>query len=164
MTCSITHAREDKPMTESAFDLHHTGDEPHLLREIMRTQQAVLSVFSRQVGMPAARLALMRVIAVCHPEAVGIMWIARQLGINAAAVTRQVKAMENDRLVERWPDARDGRRSQIKLTADGLSVFQELHERAHALDRSVSTALSAEDMAATVRVLAHVRAALEALS
>ena len=45
-------------MTDRAFELHHAGDEPHLLREIMRTQQAVINVFSRQVGMPAARLAL----------------------------------------------------------------------------------------------------------
>jgi DNA-binding MarR family transcriptional regulator len=147
-------------MTDRVFDPHHTGDEPHLLREIMRTQQAVLNVFSRQVGMPAARLALMRLLASCHPEAVGIMWIARQLGINAAAVTRQVKAMENERLVERCADARDARRSHVKLTADGLRIFQQLHERAHAFERALSTAVNAEDMAAAVRVLGHVRAAL----
>jgi DNA-binding MarR family transcriptional regulator len=150
-------------MTEGISDLHHTGDEPHLLREIMRTQQAVLNVFSRQVGMPASRLALMRLLATCHPEAVGIMWIARQLGINAAAVTRQVKAMEDERLVERCADARDGRRSHVKLTADGQKVFQQLHERAHAFERALNSAVSAEDMAVTVRVLVHVRAALEAL-
>jgi DNA-binding MarR family transcriptional regulator len=154
---------KDKPTTDKVFDLHHTGDEPHLLREIMRTQQAVLNVFSRQVGMPAARLALMRLLASCHPEAVGIMWIARQLGINAAAVTRQVKAMEGERLVERCADARDGRRSHVKLTTEGLRVFQQLHERAHAFEQGLSTAVSAADMATTVRVLAQVRAALGAL-
>ena len=150
-------------MTNRVLDLHHTGDEPHLLREIMRTQQAVLNVFSRQVGMPAARLTLMRLLAICHPEAVGIMWIARQLGINAAAVTRQVKAMESERLVERCADARDARRNYVNLTAEGLKIFQQLHERAHAFERALSTAISSEDMAAAVRVLVHVRAALEAL-
>ena len=150
-------------MTGGILDLHHTGDEPHLLREIMRTHQEVLNVFSRQVGMPAARLALMRFLAIRHPEAVGIMEIARQLGINAAAVTRQVKVMESERLVERCADARDGRRSYVNLTADGLRIFEQLHERAHAFEQALSTAVSAEDMAATVRVLVHVRAALEAL-
>jgi DNA-binding MarR family transcriptional regulator len=163
MTYTTISNMEDKPMTDRFFDLHHTADEPHLLREIMRTQQAVLNVFSRQVGMPAARLVLMRLLAICHPEAVGIMWIARQLGINAAAITRQVKTMEDERLVERFADARDGRRSHVKLTADGLMVFQQVHERAHAFERALSTAVSAEDMAATVRVLGHVRAALETL-
>jgi len=150
-------------MTDRAFELHHAGDEPHLLREIMRTQQAVINVFSRQVGMPAARLALMRLLASCHPQAVGIMWIARQLGVNAAAVTRQVKAMENERLVERRPDARDGRRIHVKLTADGANLFLQLHERAHTLERALGTAVSAEDLAAAVRVLGQVRAVLEAL-
>jgi DNA-binding MarR family transcriptional regulator len=143
--------------------LHHTGDEPHLLREIMRTYQAALNVFSRQVGMPAAQLALMRLLAIGHPETVGIMEIARQLGINAAAVTRQVKAMESERLIERCADARDGRRSHVNLTADGLRIFQHVHERAHAFEQALGAAVSTEDMAAAVRVLVHVRAALEAL-
>ena len=150
-------------MTDRVPDLHHTGDEPHLLREIIRTHQAVLNVFSRKVGMPAAQLTLMRLLAICHPQAVGIMEIARQLGINAAAVSRQVKAMESERLVERCADARDGRRRYVKLTAAGLRIFQELHARAHAFERAFSTAVSAEDMAAAIRVLVHVRAALEAL-
>jgi DNA-binding MarR family transcriptional regulator len=150
-------------MTGRVPDLHHTGDEPHLLREIMRTYQAVLNVFSRQVGMSAAQLALMRFLAIRYPEAVGIMEIARQLGINAAAVTRQVKTMESERLVERCADVRDGRRSYVNLTVDGLRIFEQLHERAHAFEQALSTAVSAEDMAATVRVLVHVRAALEAL-
>jgi DNA-binding MarR family transcriptional regulator len=150
-------------MTLRVLDLHHAGDEPHLLREIMRTHQAALNVFSRQVGMPAARLALMRFLAIRHPEAVGIMEIARQLGINAAAVTRQVKVMESERLVERCGDDRDGRRSYVNLTVDGLRIFQQLHERGHAFEQALTTGVSAEDMAATLRVLVHLRAALEAL-
>lgn len=150
-------------MTGRTLDLHHTGDEPHLLREIMRTHQAVLNVFSRQVGMPAARLALMRLLAFRHPEAVGIMEVARQLGINAAAVTRQVKGMEGEGLVERSADARDGRRSYVSLTADGLRIFEQLHERVHSFEQALSTAVSAEDMAAAIRVLVQLRAAVEAL-
>jgi DNA-binding MarR family transcriptional regulator len=143
--------------------LHPKGHEPHLIREIMRTQQAVLSAFSRQVGMPGARLALVRLLATRHPEAVGAMWIARQLRINAAAVTRQVKALEDQRLVERCRDSRDGRRSHVKLTVEGLRVFQQVHERAHRFAQALSTSVSAEDMAAAVRVLVQLRAALEAL-
>ena len=150
-------------MTDREVDPHHTGDESHLLREIMRTHQVLLSVFSRQVGMPASRLSLMRLLAISQPEGVGIMWIARQLGINAAAVTRQVKAMEEERLVERCADARDARRSYVKLTADGLKIFRELHDRAHTFERALGSTVSPEDMAAAIRVLGHVRAALETL-
>jgi DNA-binding MarR family transcriptional regulator len=141
----------------------HSGDEPHLLREIMRTQQALLNVFSREVGMPAARLALMRLLAICRPEQIGIMEIGRRLGINAAAVTRQVKAMEAERLVERHAHPRDARRSHVTLTAEGLRIFERLHERAHTFERAISAVVSADDMAAAVRVLTHVRGALEEL-
>ena len=61
--------------------LHHAGGEPHLLREIMRTHQALVSVFTRKVGVPGARLVLLRVLAKCHPDAVGIVEIARRLGV-----------------------------------------------------------------------------------
>jgi len=38
-----------------------------------------------------------------------------------------------------------------------------LHDRGHAFEQALTTAVSAEDMAAAVRVLVHVRAALETL-
>ena len=91
------------------------------------------------------------------------MWIARQLGVNASAITRQMKTMEIERLVERCADAQDGRRSRVKLTDEGLEFFQHVHERAHDFEEALSNAASAEDMAATVRVLTHLRTALEAL-
>lgn len=55
--------------------LRHTGDEPHLLREVMRTHQAVMHAFTREVGMPSARLALMRLLATCDTGELGIMEI-----------------------------------------------------------------------------------------
>ena len=150
-------------MPEQVSELHHAGDEPHLLREIMRTHHALLNVFSRQVGMPAARLALMRLLAISHPEDLGIMEIARRLGINAAAVTRQVKEMEREHLVDRLADARDARRNHVKLTADGLRIFQQLHERAHEFERALSAVIDPEAITATVRVLVQLRTALEEL-
>jgi DNA-binding MarR family transcriptional regulator len=150
-------------MPEQVSELHHSGDEPHLLREIMRAHHALLNVFSRQVGMPAARLALMRLLAISHPEALGIMDMARRLGINAAAVTRQVKEMEREHLVDRLADDRDARRNHVKLTADGLRIFQQLHERAHEFERGLSALIDPEAIATTARVLVRLRTALEEL-
>ncbi len=144
-------------------ELHHKGDEPHLLREVMRVHQILLSVFSRQVGMPASRLALMRLLAVCHSEDIGIMDIARRMGVNAAAVTRQVKEMESEGLVDRAADARDGRRSYVRLTPEGLRIFEQLHERAHEFERELGSLVNGEDIATAVRVLSQLRGALESL-
>ncbi len=150
-------------MSDVGHELHHKGDEPHLLREVMRVHQVLLNVFSRQVGMPASRLALMRLIAACHSEDIGIMEIARRLAVNAAAVTRLVKEMESEGLVDRTADARDGRRSYVRLSSEGFRVFEQIHERAHEFERELGSFVSSEDMATAVRVLSQLREALESL-
>lgn len=150
-------------MADMDYEHHHEGDEPHLLREVMRVHQILLNVFSRQVGMPASRLALMRSVAVCGPENIGIMEIARRLGVDAAAVTRQVKEMESEGLVDRVGDARDGRRSNVRLTPDGLRVFEQVHERAHEFERELGSVVDSDDIATAVRVLSQLRGALESL-
>lgn len=150
-------------MSKFGQELHHKGDEPHLLREVMRVHQALLNVFSRQVGMPASRLALMRLIAVSHSEDIGIMEIARRLAVNAAAVTRLVKEMESEGLVDRIADTRDGRRSYIKLSPEGFRVFEQIHKRAHEFEQEVGSLVSSDDMTTAVRVLSRLREALESL-
>jgi DNA-binding MarR family transcriptional regulator len=91
------------------------------------------------------------------------MEIARELGVNAAAVTRQVKELEDQRLVTRKADPRDARRSSVWLTAKGMRKFLELHERVHALERSLRAGVGDEEFATAIRVLLRLRAALEEL-
>jgi len=148
---------------QEQYTVPHSGEESHLLREIVLTHQALLNVFSHRVGMTSARLALLRILAVCGSERLGVMEIARRLGINAAAVTRQVKEMEEDSLVERLADEKDGRRSYVQLTERGRKAFELLHERAHELERAVCGPVDSEDVATTVRVLERVRAAIQGL-
>jgi DNA-binding MarR family transcriptional regulator len=136
--------------------LRHQGDESHLLREILRTQQALMAGFSRQVGMPASRFALMRSLASAG-EHVGVLDLARQLGINASAVTRQVKELEGEGLARRRADPKDGRRSYVRLSPKGLRLFEEIHERSHELERSLFSVISTEEMAAAATVLVKIR-------
>ncbi len=143
--------------------LQHPGNEPHLLREIIRTYQVLMSGFSREVGMPASRLAVMRVLVNALPNAVSIMELARKLGINAAAVTRQIKEMEGEHLILRRVDAHDKRRNYIKLSAKGLKVFETVHNRGHQLERLLSTSICPEEMAAAVDVLSRLRSVIEGL-
>lgn len=140
----------------------HRGDEPHLLREIVRTHQVLMAGVSRETGMPASRFALMRLLAVADAD-VGVMDLARRLGVNAAAVTRQVQELERERLVSRRADPTDGRRSCVKLSPKGLRLFEEVHERSHALEKSLSSVLSAEEMANATLVLTKLRSFVEGL-
>ncbi len=150
-------------MQNQDSELHHLGDESHLIKEIMGTHQALLNVFSREVGMPAARLTLMRLLAIGHQEKLGIMQIARRLGIDAAAVTRQVKEMETDELIERMADPRDARRSYVRLTPEGLRLFQQLHEKAHDFEKSLTSVISQKDIITTVGVLSQLQRVLEGM-
>jgi DNA-binding MarR family transcriptional regulator len=139
---------------------HHAGDEPHLLREVFRTYQALMAGFSRKTGMPASRFALMRLLALAESD-LGVMDISRQLGVNAAAVTRQVKELENEALARRRTDPRDGRRSYVGLTSRGERLFEEIHQRTHELERSLSSVLGAEEMRGAAVVLAKLRTFIE---
>ena len=147
----------------SAFrDARHKGNEPHLLREVMRTYQALMAGFSREIGMPASRLAVLRTLAVTDGGA-GVMDLARSLGVNAAAVTRQVQDLERDRLIQRRSDPKDGRRTRLSLSPKGQRIFEEIHERSHVLERSLSAVITADEMAAAVTVLSKLRAFVEGL-
>src|SRR5512137_617214 len=97
----------DPAKTTVLETLPHRGDEPHLLREILRTYQVLMAGFARKTGMPASRFALMRLLALSEGD-VGVTDLARQLGINTAAVTRQVQELERERLITRRADSRDG--------------------------------------------------------
>lgn len=141
--------------------LAHTGDESHLLRELYRTNQALLNSLSRIVGISASRLALIRLLAIELPKETGIMEIARRLGINAAAVTRLVKEMEEQKWVKRRTDPADGRRSSVSLTARGQRQFRRLHERMHEFERSISERLKKKDIETTIDVLSGIRNTIE---
>ena len=144
--------------------LQQRADEPHVLRELLLTWQALMNVCSRRVGMPPARFGLLRALGVGPPEGLGVMALSRQLGVNAAAVTRQVKEMEARGLIERLPDPADARRHAITLSEKGVRAFGELHERMHVFEAMLINGVPESDMATTVAVLAQVRAAAEAMT
>lgn len=146
--------------TKALDERYHRGDEPHLLREVVRTHQVMMHSLSRHLGMPASQWVLLRAVATAE-DAVGIMDLARMLGVNAAAITRQVQGMEAEGLIRRRPDGRDKRRHYVCLSARGLKTFEEIHARSHRLERALSQAVTTAEMTSTAQVLARVRAFIE---
>jgi len=142
--------------------LRHRGDEPHLLREIVRTYQLLLAGVSRETGMPASRFALMRLLAVAGTD-LGVMDLARRLGVNPAAVTRQVQELERGNLVARRADGQDKRRNWVRLSSKGRTLFARIHERSHELERAISSAIGKEELAVAILVLGKLRTVLEGL-
>ena len=104
----------------------------------------------------------MRLLADADAD-VGVMELARQLGINAAAVTRQVQELESERLVRRRADTNDGRRTCIRLSPKGRKLMEELLECSREFERLLSSALSAEEMGSTAMALTKLRTFVEGL-
>jgi DNA-binding MarR family transcriptional regulator len=146
------------------IESQHHEDDVHLIREIMRAHQTVLAAFSPQVGMPASRLALIRLLALSGPAGMTISQIARQLGVNLAAVTRHVQYLESKDLVLRRGDPADRRRSCVRLSAKGIGVFNSAHQRSHELESSLARSVGLERMRMAAQVLAQVRQSLEAIN
>lgn len=123
----------------------------------MRTQQALIQHFSRELHTPASRLVLMRVLALAHPQGIGTNGIARRLGVNAAAVTRHIKELEAEGLVTRLAAEHDARLRHVVLSPAGLEFFQMLHAKSHALEAQACTGLTEEDLKTCIAVLSAIR-------
>ncbi len=137
-------------------------DASHLIQEIIRTHQVLLAEITLRTGMTSARFALMRFLADADAD-VGVMELARQLGINAAAVTRQVQVLEGEGFVRRRADPNDGRRSGIRLSSRGRRLMDELLEYSRGFEQMLSSALSAEEMARAAMALNKLRTFVEGL-
>lgn len=160
--CNHTPMKSNN-LVEQTYEIGHYGDETYLLREIVRVHQALLNVFSREVGMPIARLLLLRVIFINRPKEMGTMEIARNLGINAAAVTRNINELEEQGLVIRRQDIRDGRRSYVSLTPQGEKKFAGIEERSREFEEQLENRLNKENIDIATKIMGEVRAFLESI-
>ena len=146
-----------RPAAPSATD--HPG--PHLFQEIVRTHQALIAVFSQEVGLSAARMGVLRQLSDSEEGSLGVVGLARALGVTPAVVTRQVQELEAEGLLRRRSASRDRRRSQLYLTTRGRRAFARLHERAHELQTRVLDGVRNEEIVTACHVLSSLRMAVE---
>ncbi len=97
----------------------HPG--PHLFQEIVRTHQVLIEAFSLEVGMSSARVGVLRQFQDGEDGSVGVVDVARSLGVTLAVVTRQVQEPEAEGLVRRRNASRDRRRSHF-ISRPGADV------------------------------------------
>ena len=143
--------------SEGTYD--HPG--PHLFREIVRVHQVLIGAFSLEVGMPSARMGVLRQVQKSEDGSLGVVDLARALGVTPAVVTRQVQELEAGGLLRRRSNSRDRRRSQLHLTARGRRASAQLHQRAHELQSRVLHGLTDEEVATACYVLSSLRMAIE---
>jgi DNA-binding MarR family transcriptional regulator len=150
-------------LSEPVPGLRHRNGDTHLIREVMLTHQALVNVISRRVGVAPSRLALLRLFAVRNHESLGVMKIARLMGVNVAAISRQVKDLETLGYVRRSDDLRDHRRTSLQLTAEGQKAFEEVHERAHLLETALMSGATTAEIEIAAKILGLLRSVADGL-
>jgi DNA-binding MarR family transcriptional regulator len=73
--------------------------------------------------------------------------------MDEVAVSRAVATLHRDGRIDRRPDAADGRRSRLALSAAGQAVYAEVVPLARRFERRLSAALPPADRRALDRIL-----------
>jgi DNA-binding MarR family transcriptional regulator len=151
------HVVNERWALGDAGPLSHAGRESHLLRDVIQTYQVLMAAFSRAVGTSAARVPLLRLLAVAGEEGAGTASLARALGVDPAGVTRALTALVAEGLAERRPHATDGRRAFFALTPHGRAWFEDFHQRMHRFEAEICAGVSPGDLRTTLETLATIR-------
>ncbi len=120
------------------------------------------NAFEGFVGAPMSRLRLL-----------GYMYargelsqadLQRHLEVDGATITRQVKQMEADGLLQRRPDPKDNRFTLVALTDAGRAMIRALIERGQEFQKLAVRNLDERQLRDAVAVLAQMRGNLQALA
>ncbi|MHB0879047.1 MAG: MarR family winged helix-turn-helix transcriptional regulator, partial [Anaerolineae bacterium] len=145
----------------NADDLHkrfgHLGYSPGdvLMRDMGFAYWALVKAAERHVGLPRARARLLGHVAMAGE--VSQADLQKQLGIDGAAITRQVKLLEAEGLVARRPDPADNRVTLVVVTPAGADRLADVMTKARAFMETCLIGIDAEDIATVVRVLGRMR-------
>jgi DNA-binding MarR family transcriptional regulator len=132
------------------------------MQHLSQTYYEVITTFERFMGMSRARWAILRRLS--REEDVTQAVLAQSLHVDAAAITRQVKQLEAEGLVTRWPHPADNRFTVVALTTQGRNFVEERRGERDAFHEIVTTGLTLEDVAHMQRCLSHMRHNAEALA
>jgi len=132
----------------------------HLLREVLLTYRELLRGLSVETGLSGAQFELMRELALADGRSTGSA-LARELGVDRAAVSRLIAGLEGLGLVSRVSDDRDGRRRPVVLTAEGRRLMTAFHAGAHETESALTAALDPHSVEITRQTLHAIRAAID---
>lgn len=98
------------------IDSHHL----RFIQQLGRSYRAFVAGFEAHTGQSMARWRIL-ILLDSHGE-MSQKRLVQELGIDPAALTRQLKALEQAGMVERHSDAQDARRTNVALTEAGCQT------------------------------------------
>jgi DNA-binding MarR family transcriptional regulator len=114
------------------------------IQQLGRTYRAFMSAFEADIGhsMPRWRILL----ALYRSGECSQKQLARELPMDPAALTRQIKAIESMGWIERHADKADNRVTNVALTASGRDTVQATLPRRTAFIENAFEDLSTEQL------------------
>jgi DNA-binding MarR family transcriptional regulator len=122
------------------------NDIPQLraIQQLGRTYRALLAAFEARIGLSMARW---RILLALHQQGEHSQkQLARDLRMDPAALTRQIKAIEQAGWVERHTDAADNRLTNVALTDAGHSMVSRLLPKRTAFIETAFGDMSVDEM------------------
>ena len=149
----------DAGLFQHASDAHYL----HLLREVLLTYRELLRGLSLETGLSGAQFEVMRELALADGRS-AVSALARELGVDPAAISRLVAGLQGLGLVSRESDDRDGRRRPVVLTDEGRRLMVAFHTGAHESESALAAALDPQSVETTMETLRALRDAIESVS
>jgi DNA-binding MarR family transcriptional regulator len=133
-----------------------------LVQQIARVYYEILPVFERYVGMSKARWGIL--ILLWRVGELSQATLQQRLRVDGAAITRQVKQLEEEGLVLRRADPQDNRFTLVDLTGVGRQLMASMAGKREAFEALVTAGISEEDIALMRRCLQQIRDNVRALN
>ena len=140
----------------------HISPAETLVQQIARAYFEMLPAFERYVGMSKARWSVLMML--WRAGELSQATLQQRLRVDGAAITRQVKQLEEEGLVLRRPDPQDNRFMLVDRTEVGRQLTASIAGKREAFEALVTAGISDEDIALMRRCLQRIRDNVRALN
>jgi MarR family transcriptional regulator, transcriptional regulator for hemolysin len=134
-------------------------EDDSLVQELARTYHEVGVAFERETGMSRSRLHLLASLRA--GDELSQAELQQALGVDGAAITRQVKQLETDGLVARRADPEDHRFTLVALTAQGRKLADTVVRKRDAFEARLGSVVNAKDAAQMLKTFEKLREATQ---
>jgi DNA-binding MarR family transcriptional regulator len=157
---SMDDLADSEALDEGLFEHTSGANYLHLLREMLLTYRQLLRQLTVATGLSGAQFEVLRELALADGRST-VSALARELGVDPAAISRLIAGLQQLGLVSRVSDERDGRRRPVVLTEEGSHLMVALHKKLHERESALTAGLDPQSIETTMQVLRTLRDALD---